>query len=46
MGYLEPLGTNGKMKGIAVIIALVSWGLMQENLREEKNKKGKKKKPA
>lgn len=43
IGNLEPLETNRKMEGIAIIIALVEWGLMQENLREAKDNKGKKK---
>lgn len=41
---LEPLGTNEKMKRIVIIIALVPRGLLWENLREEKDNKGEKKK--
>lgn len=43
---LEPLGADGKMKGIDIIIALVSWGLIWENLGEERIIKEKKKEPA
>ena len=42
---MEPLETNRKMEGIAIIIALVEWGLMQENLREAQDNKGKRNLP-